>query len=39
VYKRQVGNNEKNKEKLTKVLEAYKTIKEQYDNNRKSHAK
>ena len=34
-----VGNNEKNKEKLTRVLEAYKIIKEQYDNNRKSHAK
>ena len=34
-----VGKNEKNKEKLTKVLEAYKIIKEQYDNNRKSHAK
>ena len=34
-----VGNNEENKEKLTKVLEAYKIIKEQYDRNRKSHAK
>ena len=34
-----VGLNEENKEKLTKVLEAYKIIKEQYDSNRKSHAK
>ena len=34
-----VGKNENNKEKLTKVLEAYKIIKEQYDSNRKYHAK
>ena len=31
-----VGQNEKNKDKLAKVLEAYKIIKEQYDNNGKS---
>ena len=31
-----VGQSEKNKDKLAKVLEAYKIIKEQYDNNGKS---
>ena len=34
-----VGLNEENKEKLTKVLEAYKIIKDQYDSNRKPNSK
>ena len=34
-----VGLNEDNKEKLTKVLEAYKIIKDQHDNNRKPNSK
>ena len=34
-----VGKNENNKEKLSKVLEAYKVIKEQYDSIRKPPSK
>ena len=34
-----VGLNEENKEKLTKVLEAYKIIKDQHDSNRKPNSK